>query len=254
MSRRLSTINFKLCLVKRDYDLFKFLFENRLATPMQIMKYVFKTDKERYPRQRLTKLRRYGHITRGLSDQIPGSIYYYLTNKGFQNLFPENSSVTCPNLKSLYPFHDYFLLEVTQKLKQSKFLQNYITESELGLEHNQWQTEEILGDDRTLFPDRLITLSINDTIIHGALELELSDKGSKRYGKLIEKYYRKSELSFIFYLYPKDSPIKNRVQTKEKELVGESIPKFFYIDYQTFLNENLPLTMHNVHGNSFELI
>lgn len=242
-----------IILSSRDYEIFKLLFRYNISTLEQISKYIFNTTKTRHPRRRLNLLIKNGFIIRGCHIRVPGNFFYYLSKKGYRIVHPKEIEKKSLNLKTMYPFHDFMLLEIGQILKKSNVIQNFYTESEYRLEQNLFTKNDFQLSSQSLNPDILITLTHKDKLIKGSLELELSDKGTKRYYDLLRKYYKNKEFNFVFYLYPRSSPIVKKIKDLEIQIDEKKFGKFFYIEYETFLDQKKPIIMSNILGEEFEL-
>lgn len=188
-------------LTKRDFEVLKFLFEQRAATHKQIEKRFFSGCHRTVAQKRLSKLSEYGLITKFCTyhDEVNTTVYS-VTAKGVGIIAKQyKHEITEPNFKSDSVNHDIGLVDMRERLEKSKMLIEYVSESVLQScggfkESEKFRAFSILNSDAALL------IQTPKSTYQVALEYEASDKVESRYSKKLVDYYFAPSVDAVLYI------------------------------------------------------
>ena len=226
MVRRKTSI--KCIVTERDREIFRLLFEYKVATVAKIKEYCFgKTGIKRVYR-RLTQLAGADFIGSSWKNTGEGERkIFFLTDKGKKELnafYPDNTKNY--KLKSEHWEHDLVLLDIGKRLSGKKNTVRYLSENILqsGEGHRE---DDILGDFVRANSDAYLDLLFKGERYNIAIEFENSVKSSKRYRDLVEKYYLAQGIDAVFYFH-RDERVRKIIEGHEASERPKNHPKFFF--------------------------
>lgn len=235
-------------LTERDLDLFLFLFKYKVGTIKQLAKYSFKGASYKASALRLSRLVKYGYLTKNFSGQCDDWRFYYsLTDKSFP-LVKEKIPYTLirEQKKSNHPLHDLDLVEIGEWLKGRSLVQEFIPENILQCCEGLIDSEEYMDFSR-VHSDGAFKIQIKDECFRLALEYESTVKSKQRIRDKLFEYLPLDGIRAIVYVC-KNNSIEQSIRQFEKEVFTNDIPRVYYcqLDKILFFPENVAFTdSHN---------
>ena len=172
-------------LQKRDYEILKLCYEQRVVTTEHLRDFVLKEVGERVARRRVQRLEESGVIQRKANLQLNQSRLIQLTRQGVQ-LAQTHAAVSIPQVRKQdlnTVLHDACVTSVRLRLE--------------ALWDGDWLSESVLkAEGFRLIPDGLWTFPNQSQV---AVEIERSNKGQKRFRELLARW-KDSEVSLILYI------------------------------------------------------
>lgn len=234
-------------ITDRDKKIFMYLFENRLATNLDILHKFYAGKNKRNSRKRLEKLKRNGFIAMAASEGLKQRFFYYLTLKGLETIYSDGHFFKGFRLKSPNPHHDYALASLRNVLKESKMIHEYYTENMIQSDIKDCFVEKIFKDDGNFSPDALFVTKSKGEKFYNTVELELTQKGVNFYRRKIRKYYLNEKISYVLFI-SNSKTIEKKVMQTEKQLYPNIKTMFYYANFKAFLDKKLPFKFVNCRG------
>lgn len=243
----------KIIMTPRDERLLHYLFENRGGTLSDINRDIFQNRSIPTVHKRLKKLREARLIEMTATIDLPERYFYFISPRGLKRCYPDSKNLGGVKLKSNNIRHDFLLSKVRNILEGSKFIHHYYTENMMSLDTFQWQIGDIFKYNRQQFrPDAIFITMSKDGPIYNAVELETSQKGSKRYNHKMKYYYFNREISYVILISPSKT-IEKRIMMEEKKIRPKGNTKFFYGHLKSLLEKKMPFTFKNCNGAKYDL-
>ena len=234
----------------RDREIFQFMFENRMATAMDITNRFFNQNARRNVIRRLNKYKKAGLVGMDASPDLKQVYFYFLKNAGIKKLYPDAEFLDGNRLKSPNPVHDSTLMEVRNILSKSRIIHEYYTENMLEADDTlEYKSHGMLSGYDDVRPDALFITKSDKRIILNTVELELSAKSRNRYIDLIQRYYLNEKISYVIFISATKS-IEKKVMTLEKELYPKGNTKFYYGNLKDFRKKKAALHLQKLQRNS----
>lgn len=236
-------------VTQRDIDFFCYLHSLKVATIEQI-------GRDCYPQlaspglyKRLLRLEKEGMIQGIISSSSNGKKVYNLTTKSFKTYVQFGEIKRC-ELKSDAIKHDLGLVEIRRALVQSKLVKKYLSENSL----QTWPIKT-LGESFGPFvqnnSDAAIEILVDDTLLHFAVEYEISFKNNQRYEEKIQSYSAETGIMGVLYILPDDESIKTMMNL-EKSKDTKQKAKFFYTTLERLV-QNQDMSFTNWKGKQIKL-
>lgn len=240
----------RIHITERDISLFDLLFQYKTATAKQILQFCYKESSINNVRYRLKRLCNVNLIQSFSHKQGNDSVFIYsLTNKGLRFIrhkYPEYKRNL--KLKSEVPEHDLVLLEIGQRLKKIKSLEDYLTENLLQA-NPFFSNHKTLGHFVQFHSDAFVYFKYKNKRYRAAIEYENTAKAFGRYERLVSNYYLSSQVDLIFYFYKEKSTHRNICKIEESNW-KENQRKFYFCDIEKFNSDQSKITFSNSLGNS----
>ena len=242
----------KIRLTDRDLEIFRFLFENRLATSADVAKELFKNESGRSARARLKKLIDCGYVSRGLTVDLEKIYFYFLTHKALKKIYPDNQFSEGMRLMSPNLLHDYTLLKVRNMFKKSQIIHSYYTENMIAVDVIQDEIGGIFNKNygQNFRPDAIFVTETETKKFHNAVELEMHSKSIQAYRDKIHSYYENKSINTVVFISRSES-IQKKVMTEEKRLCPGENTKIFYCVLKRFLKSKPPFPLVNCSGREW---
>ncbi len=243
-----------MLITDRDMQIFKFLFEQKIASQEQIARIFFPNATRVTVLQRLAKLVNGGYLRKyGMASGNRMVSVYGLTGQGltkFQQLY--RYKIARPNFKSDSMLHDIGLVDVRRSIESAKMVEDYLTENVL-------QTCASISNEcafqagTKLNSDAMVVVRNQSSGIDWlAIELELSEKSGARYEEKLANYYLHSSISAVLYICGSDR-IRRLIHQIDKKIGLEFDPKILTCNVRDCHFEETPLVFLNRDGGSFLL-
>lgn len=243
----------KIHITERDIKLFDLLFQYKVATAKQILKYCYKGSSLNNVRYRLKRLCNVKLVQSLGHKQGNDLIFIYsLTGKGMR-FIKERYAGYSKNLKlkSEVPDHDLVLLDIGQRLKRNEMLENYLTEN-LIQANPSFQDHKIFSHFVQIRSDAFVNFNFKTKQFRVAVEYENTTKSISRYEKLVSNYYLSSQVDLIFYFYKEKSIFKNICKIEEMNWKSNQ-KKFYFCSIENFHQDTNKITLENCIGNKIYL-
>ena len=217
-----------LHLTGRDIEFFRLLFEYKIATTRQALRFSYPTATITRVRDRLARLAKLGFV-KSKGHKLDGQLLnvHHLTKKGL-GFVKDRYDTGAGNfkLKSDSPDHDLRLLEIGKRLEGSRHCENYITENVLqsngGLAEDGETSAFVSGHS-----DAYLAAKYKGESFNVAVEYEHTPKKPSRYEAVVDGYYFTEKVDAVFYFYRAESTKRNIVAAEEKNW-GDEEPKFYF--------------------------
>ena len=237
----------------RDKMIFRFLFEQKVASQKSIFKRFFSEKDKSTMVKRLQKLSKERFIDKSghnLKGRI--QIYYSLLPNGFNTIRQDFVfDGLNPHFKSDSVEHDLELSEIKNELEDYKMVEKYYSENYLqncSMEENPKRFLAL----KELNSDAAIWINTDYGRFLAVIEYERRKKSIGKYTKKFTDYYMKTEITVVFYIC-EGREIANLIAKVDKE-VGQDFTAKIY----TTMRENVPknkrgLPFINSRGDIFTL-
>lgn len=231
--------------------LFYYLYSYKVATAKQIARDIYPSISHQALYKRLNLLIKIGLIEGNYLKELRGKLVYSLTQKCLREYFFKNQKGIRKQTKSDSILHDLDLLDISQVLKASSQVSNYLMENVLksGVAIDNFDGVEAI---QKLAPDSILKLKLKDQPFTFALEYERSLKFSNRYNKFFNKYYASSFIDGVI-LVGRDLKMTKNLMAKEKSICDVVHRKFFYFNFEEMNNSNQTMSFSNLDGEAIEL-
>ncbi len=216
----------KLYIYDRDINLLTFLFNAKSATIQQINKEIFKFKNKRVATNRLKCLEKAGLIVGGSLSRLGSHRKVYsVSKKGFDR-YLKCDEINTMELKSQSPSHDSTVIDIRNRLLETKIIDEFIFENQLKSFSN-YNSDMILSPYRIARVDGAAKLKVKNGIWVG-VEYEATYKNLERYPKMLRKYYENDGIAFIICVC-KDKQIQNKIKKADKSYFSKYKPSVMYI-------------------------
>ncbi len=234
-----------------EINLFYYLYSYKVATAKQIARDIYPHISHQALYKRLNILIKTGLIDGNYIKELRGKLVYSLTQKCLRVYFFKNQKGMRKQTKSDSILHDLDLLDISQTLKSSRLVSNYLTENVLksGVSIDDYDEIDCI---QKLAPDAIFKLKLKDQSFTFAIEYERNLKFSNRYNKFFNKYYANSFIDGVI-LIGRDLKITKTLMAKEKSICDVSHRKFFYLDLEKMNILNQTISFYNLNGEAIEL-
>lgn len=246
----------KLVLTSRDREIFKFLFQCKIATTKDIQKAFFLKKNIGTTRNRLTKLYKFGYINRNVVERRPGKWIYacYLSKEGFKEMRQASPfKIVRQELKSDAPAHDLSLVRLKLKMAGTPSIKSWYSENEL----QSYQDLQEHCDFEPYYKSRtdiVIDVFNNDkskSKLFG-LEYEERPKMTSRIRDKFEGYLSKDDIFRLIYV-SKEQSIQDKLMTTLKEIEAHTgKDKFYFATMNEILSAQNKFTFENINGKKME--
>ena len=181
----------------RDRENFRFIYENLYVTILQVHRAVFKDRDPITATVRLFQLHhgeylkklKYGRtllkLTRRALNEILDTPFYINKNRYVRQ-----------KVRTYQIGHDLGVIDAKIILKESPIISNWVPSLDLF----SYQYKEFYDDKIPKIPDAVFDLKVGDKILKTALEYEMTQKESRRYRMILERYYTAKKVDLLFYI------------------------------------------------------
>ena len=182
----------------RDREIFRFIYENLYVTIPQVHRAAFKDRDSITSTVRLFQLHhgeylkkiKYGRtllkLTRKALNEISDQEYYVIDKNRYVRQKVRTHQIG----------HDLGVIDAKIILKESPIISNWVPSLDLF----SYQYKEFYDDKIPKIPDAVFDLKVGDKILKVALEYEMTQKESRRYRMILERYYTAKKVDLLFYI------------------------------------------------------
>ena len=239
-------------LNERDYLLFKFLYERKVADFSMIKDQVFQNIHASNIYRRLKKLAR-KKLVREYSF-IENHVWrraYSLTKLGLEKVNSyEGADLKFVKALSDKVLHDIKVNMIIDKVLELKCCRDVLRENELMNKENS--VNKTLEDFQRVRADGYAEIFLRNETFHTAIEYERSQKKMSRYDSKILSYYNSDYIDSVFYICSTDSLMKSLMNFEKKSCSAFS-PMIFYCREKSFLKSKDLITLFDRNGDSLDL-
>tara|TARA_Y100000768_G_C23984113_1_gene687680 strand:+ start:981 stop:1502 length:522 start_codon:yes stop_codon:yes gene_type:complete len=164
---------------------------------------------------------------------------YFLTTKAFKKFIAEPNVLRRVQLKSDSTAHDLELLEIKRRFKAFNNVHNFYSENLIrsGMLDHLPKIKAM----RELNSDAIVKINVNGKTHYLPLEYEASAKYSRRYDRLISKYYLCPQVAAVLFV-SKNGSIEKRVRHRDQRREGK-----FYFALLDEIKKDGPIKFTNNH-------
>lgn len=195
-------------LTERDRKLLLFLGAYGCVTAGRIKaKFWNNNPNSRAHYRRLGQLKKLGLVENVGSDPS-ATIGYRLSKRGKKvaELFSKSGEITLIRRNYSTQFeHDQLLIDVQEILEKSPLVKDYRTEDQVKRELFKGKKSTVDWQNVPKIPDATFVLEVPGQKMRVAIELELSAKMKRRYGKIFRNHLLSRDWNLVFYI------VKSRV-------------------------------------------
>lgn len=240
--------------MERDCKLFKYLFENKIATRDQIARDVFKSVGKQVINDRLLKLTKAKYIESSPIVWHKKILFTYeLCQNGVQILkrhYPYH--ITGRGHKSNSIKHDLSLVDLRFAFQRMGLVTNYFTEAMLQ-SCTEFEDSEDLCQFVAVNSDAVIEVTTTKRVYYFAIEYEASDKAKDRYYKKLTDYHTSGKIPAVLFIC-KHKAIMKLVKSIEKDICSQGFNRIIYFSMLgNVLNTTGRMQLFNVENKLFEL-
>lgn len=243
----------RLIISQRDIACLSFIHAHKVATAKQIHREIFKKDYSNFcKKMRLyEKVKLVNRITGAKDFDLSG--VYELTKKGLNVVRANRKGIKHLRYKSNSAYHDLFLVEIRNFLKNRPIVASYLTENQIQT-RGDFDAEEGLVDFKRLHCDGLMLIKIKGTgnFLKVAIEFELSDKSMKDYREKLSSYYRSGSIHAVFYVC-NDRTTEARIKKSELDVCKNNKNKIYYLTYDQLQNTDHLVTFCSQNGSTIQV-
>ena len=221
-------MNKNALVTNRDLDIFRFLFESKVATSQQISDKIFPGRHITAATRRLRKLSNLSLIRRKPINLRNRSITSYsLSEQGFSKYLAKTlPELSRKQLRSDSIEHDIVLCEIRSLFESYAKVTSFHTENML-----QSLTDYSKSSKFSPFIDRnsdaVIELESTDSNMIIPIEYEASLKANSRIFQVIYDYYANDKILLTLYICKNDSIMKKLISIEEK-VAPEKLRKVYF--------------------------
>lgn len=242
-------------LTERDLRLLSFLGEHGCVSPSRVKAYFWNSSQDSTAHnRRLRILSVWGYVEKVVGDQ-ERLLGYRLTQKGKQFLkaqFP-GQEVLLSRRGYKTPFeHDQRLIDVRKVLEQSSLILGFKMDHELRSEFSDGKVRAANWQNAQLVPDAVFTHRTPSGSMKIALELELTQKSKRRYGRIFKAHLLSRKWNLTLYLVKNEALRKSLMGTleeiKRKDLevrLAKVVNGIYFCSLEEFLLKGLETPMTN---------
>ena len=207
----------------RDREIFRFIYENLYVTILQVHRAVFKDRDPITATVRLFQL----HHGEYLKKLKYGRTLLKLTRRALNEILDTPFYINADRyvkqkVRGQQIRHDLGVIDTKIILKESPIISNWVP----ALDLFSYQYKEFYDDKIPKIPDAVFDLKVGDKILKVALEYEMTQKESRRYRMILERYYTAKKVDLLFYIV-RTSQLKKTLldigKDKLKELAQRKI-------------------------------
>lgn len=243
----------RLFLMKRDLEIFNFLYRRKVSEFNLLKDKFFKDADFRIAQRRLLKLKKHGLIDYSFYKSDGKAIkYFYNSKKAFEMYLKEDDILyKGVKLKSEHVSHDLALGYIGDKLLNLRASRKFFFENELNT--NEYSLEiEGFQDFKRIKTDSVLEYERGDITYHLGVEYESNAKSNTRYTRILKKYYSSENISGVIYVCS-NMQILNKISKLEKEIFSNEIPKIYYILKEEVLNHKGSIQLVDMVGKKLTL-
>ncbi len=147
--------------------------------------------------------------------------------------------------------HEVALVDIRHKLQELEGFGYYLTENELqsGLyDVDDYDYNGFVN----LNSDGFLNIKVNDGNYFGAIEYERFDKGKTRYKPLFREYYRRDEISFVFY-FVGTSEVMNTILRVDRDVRSNQESKIYCIELSKAMESKDKMSLINSNSGVLDL-
>ena len=223
---------------QRDRQLFKYLYENKIASRRQIRRDFFGKRHPSIASRRLSKLIEEGFLKEiSLTKNTHAFKAYSITPKTFDHYLSDQfEGVAVKQFEGQSLFHDIDLVDIRNSLARREIIANYLTENII---QSGGDCLDRFGIDYLIkhSPDAVVKVKIEKKYYDFCLEYEATLKSKTRCRDFLKKYYFDRDVAAVFFIY-KEEKIYKTILSLEKKLFSNMSPKFYYCSLEKIqLNE-----------------
>src|SRR3989338_2085495 len=207
----------------RDREIFRFIYENLYVTILQVHRAVFKDRDPITATVRLFQL----HHGEYLKKLKYGRTLLKLTRRALNEILDTPFYINADRyvkqkVRGQQIRHDLGVIDTKIILKESPIISNWVA----ALDLFSYKYKEFHDDKIPKIPDTVFDLRVGDKILKVALEYEMTQKESRRYRMILERYYTAKKVDLLFYIV-RTSQLKKTLldigKDKLKELAQRQI-------------------------------
>ena len=242
-------------LTDRDRRLLGFLAEYGCVSAERIKAQFWNTKPNlRSHYRRLGVLRRLALIENVIGDRSM-TIGYRITKRGQQLLNeigePDDRAVNRRSYKTQFE-HDQLLIDVRRILERSPIVKEFKTESEVRSELIKGKARNSNWENMPAIPDGTFVFEVPGQKMRVAIELELSPKWKRRYGKIFRDHILSKDWSLVFYIVKDEQLLRflrdTLAETKANDAyvrVSKAINGIYFCLLDDFLSAQLGVSFSN---------
>lgn len=242
-------------ITARDRDIFRFLYESKVATSRQIRARFFPKVSLTFANRRLRLLSKAGWIERAGFTENSDSLTYLLslTDAAYRQFVRKEgvNDLRC-QLRSDAVDHDVALVDIRGRLENLPMVNRLYTENLLQSCYDYAESDEF-KDYVTLHSDALLEVNFQDE--HRflvPLEYEASLKSKDRCRSKLLDYYVKSDAQAVFFICG-SKPVLDRMTEIEGEIGQEFRPKVYFSLLSNVINPAEKVTFTSIQGKSITI-
>lgn len=242
-------------LTERDLRLLFFLGEHGCVSPARVKSYFWNSSEgSRAHNRRLRILTQEGHIEKVVGDQSR-VLGYRITQKGkhfLRDTAPGKEIVISRRGYRTQFEHDQRLIDVRRILEQSPLILGFKMDHELRAEFSDGKSRPANWQNMPLIPDAIFIHRTPSGSVKMALELELTQKSKRRYGRIFKSHLLSKKWNLTLYLVKDDALKKSLMETlgavKGKDLevrLAKVVNGIYFCALEDFLSKGLEAPMTN---------
>jgi len=243
-----------LNITPRDRALFKYLYENKVATRVQIARDLFGKVTRQTICRRLKKLSLQNYIEFRSSILNDRSIHIYsITQKGVEVIKNEYRHLITEKIKkSDSQNHDLDLVDIRYVIEKFTIAKNYFTENMLT-SCSEFAKSENFRQFVDLRSDGVLEIDTPDGSFLVAIEYDINHKAMERYRSKLMDYYFSNQIKALLYICSNMTTLK-LLKRVDGEVCKEGFkPKIFYTLKENVQKDAKELLFKNIKGDIFTL-
>lgn len=243
-----------IAITGRDRALFRYLYENKVATRTQIARDVFRGVTRQAISRRLAKLEKNCLIEfRAVVMNKKSRHVYVVTQNGVDQIKGEYKHLITEHVRKSDAYHhDLDLVDIRHCIEKFPMAKSYLTENVLQTCKEFLESEEFYSFVK-LRSDGVLEIETPKGCFLVALEYDSTDKSALRYKKKLTDYYFTSSVRAVLYICGTNA-IMTLLKRIDKEICSEGFaPKIFYILKKDVQYEATDLAFRNINDAIFRL-
>lgn len=242
-------------LTERDLRLLFFLGEHGCVSPARVKAYFWNSSEESTAHnRRLRILAALDYVEKVVGDQ-ERLLGYRLTQKGKLFLKTQSPgqevSLSRRGYKTQFE-HDQKLIDVRRTLEQSPLIRDFKMDHELRSELSDGKLRAVSWQNAQLIPDAVFTHHTPSGSMKIALELEMTQKSKRRYGRIFKAHLLSQKWNLTLYVVKNEALRKSLMATleemKKKDLevrLAKIVNGIYFCSLEEFLLKGLEAPMTN---------
>ena len=242
-------------LTERDLRLLFFLGEHGCVSPTRVKSYFWNSSEgSKAHNRRLRILTQEGYVEKVVGDQSR-VLGYRITQKGkrfLRDASPGKEVVISRRGYRTQFEHDQRLIDVRRILEQSPLILGFRMDHELRAEFSDGKSRPASWQNMQLIPDAIFTHRTPSGSVKMALELELTQKSKRRYGRIFKNHLLSKKWNLTLYLVKDEALKKSLMETlgavKGKDLevrLAKVVNGIYFCLLEDFLSKGLEAPMTN---------